>query len=183
MILFLLCCLLFDLLYFCHRTNHICSMTSLTNLDLTPYPWVRTIFALFPFVLTSLLVAVVFWDLMFSHQQEYIPKVTFLRLTFSYQKESSPKVVDSLKCFGAKCTYFHSKFETQFYIKVVVRLCIARSNLCSFTKNMIRRVTMGTICRPSDSVSGGTDTTASIQCTNGLDPEINELWCLGLYRI
>ena len=40
-------------------------MMSLTNLDLTPNPLVRTIFALFLCVLTSPLVVVVFWGLTF----------------------------------------------------------------------------------------------------------------------
>ena len=42
---------------------------------------------------------------------------------------------------------------------------------------------METKCRPSDSGSGGTDTTAFIQCINGRDTQIKELWCLDLDRI
>ena len=39
---------------------------------------------------------------------------------------------------------------------------------------------MGTIRRPSDSVSGVTEATAFIQCINDREPQIHELWCLGL---
>ena len=39
---------------------------------------------------------------------------------------------------------------------------------------------MGTIHRPYDSGSRGTEVTAFIQCINGRDPQIDELWCLGL---
>ena len=75
----------------CRQTNHIRSMMSLTNLGLTLEPLARTIFALFIFVLTSLLL--VFWGMKFLHQQD-----------------SSPKVVDSLYYFGAQIPDFHSKF-------------------------------------------------------------------------
>ena len=50
-------------------------MMSLTNLDLTPDPLVRTLFTLFLCVLTSLLVLLVFWGLKFLHQQELSPEV------------------------------------------------------------------------------------------------------------
>ena len=48
---------------------------------------------------------------------------------------------------------------------------------------MIRRSPMGTIYRPSYSGSGGTEATAFIQCINGREPQIHELWCLCLDRI
>ena len=90
-------------------------MMSLKNFGLTPDPLVRTIFALFIFILTILMVVLVFWYLKFLHQQESSSMVIFLHLTFLYQQESITKVVDSLKCFGAQIPYFLSKFETQFY--------------------------------------------------------------------
>ena len=39
---------------------------------------------------------------------------------------------------------------------------------------------MGNIHRPTDSGSGGTEATAFIQYINGQDPQIQELWFLGL---
>ena len=42
---------------------------------------------------------------------------------------------------------------------------------------------MGTISRPSDSSSGGIETTAFIQCINGLEPQIRKFWCQDLDRI
>ena len=42
---------------------------------------------------------------------------------------------------------------------------------------------MGTINMPSDSGSGGTESTAFIQCIDGREPQIHELWYLGLDRI
>ena len=42
---------------------------------------------------------------------------------------------------------------------------------------------MDTIRRPSYYGSGGTETIDFIQCINGIEPHINELWCLGLDRI
>ena len=42
---------------------------------------------------------------------------------------------------------------------------------------------MGTIHKPSDSGSRGTETTAFIQCINDRETKIEKLWCLGLDRI
>ena len=42
---------------------------------------------------------------------------------------------------------------------------------------------MGNIRRLYDSGIRGTETTAFIQCINGRDPQINELWCQYLDRI
>ena len=42
---------------------------------------------------------------------------------------------------------------------------------------------MGTIRKPSDSGSGGTEATDFIQWVDGREPQIHELWCLGLDRI
>ena len=90
-------------------------MTSVMNLGLTMDPLVRNIFALFICVLTSPLVVLVFWGLMFSHQQESSKNVIFFCLMFLYQQDSIPNVVDSLKYFGAKIICSLSKFENQFY--------------------------------------------------------------------
>ena len=38
---------------------------------------------------------------------------------------------------------------------------------------------MGNIYRPFYSGSGGNDATSFIQCINGREPRIHELWCLG----
>ena len=42
---------------------------------------------------------------------------------------------------------------------------------------------MGTIRKPSDYGSGGSETSAFIQCINGRETQINELWCMGLDSI
>ena len=39
---------------------------------------------------------------------------------------------------------------------------------------------MVAICRPTDSGIKGIEDTAFIQCINGQEPQIHELWCLGL---
>ena len=92
------CVLCFFIRYSCcHQTDQICSMTSLTNLVLTPDTLVRTLFALFC-VLTSPLVMLVFWGLAFLHQQE-----------------SSPKMVDSLNYFGAQSPDSPPKRQNHFY--------------------------------------------------------------------
>ena len=93
---------------FCHWTNHIRLMTSLKKLGLTTYPLMRTIFALFLWVLKILLVVLVFGGMVFSHQLELSPKVIFLCLTCLYQQYSIPMVVDSSKCLGAKIPYLTS---------------------------------------------------------------------------
>ena len=49
----------------CHLTKQIRSMMSMTNLVLTSDPLVRTIFALFVYILTSPLLVLVFWGLFF----------------------------------------------------------------------------------------------------------------------
>ena len=90
-------------------------MISLTNLELTPYPLVCSLFAIFICVLTIPLVVLMFWGLEFLHQQESSPILIFLRLTCLYQHELNTKVVNSLKYFWDQIPYFLSKFETQFY--------------------------------------------------------------------
>ena len=139
---------------------------SLRSLGLTPDPLVRNVLR-FYLCLTILLVVLVFWGLMFLHQQESSPRVIFLCLIFSYQQESSPKVVDSLKQFGAKIPYFFPNLKLSFIVIVIVRICLARSNHCSFNKNMIRCVPMGTTFRISDSGIRDNVTTTLIQCING----------------
>ena len=42
---------------------------------------------------------------------------------------------------------------------------------------------MGSIRSPSDPGSSSTETTAFIQCVDGKEPKIHELWCLGLDNI
>ena len=48
---------------------------------------------------------------------------------------------------------------------------------------MITRAPMDNICRTSDSGSGRMEATAFIQCIYFQEPQIYELWCLGLDRI
>ena len=170
------CVVCFLIFYiFCHWTNQIFSMMILKNLILTPYPLVCTIFVVFLCVLVITLVVLVFWVLTFLHQQESSPKVIFLRLALSYQQESSPNLVDSLKCLALKFLILFPNLKNSFIVIVVVRLCLAHSNRCSFTKNIIRRAPMVTIRRPSESDIGGTETTAFVQCINGRYPQINKL--------
>ena len=66
-------------------------------------------FRIFLCVLTIPFVVLVFWDLMFLHEQDFIPKV-----------------VDSLYSFGAQSTDFPSKFQNQFYsyILTMFPLCL-----------------------------------------------------------
>ena len=42
---------------------------------------------------------------------------------------------------------------------------------------------MGSMHRPSDPGSGSTGATDLLQCINGQEPHIHELWCLGLDKI
>ena len=70
---------------FCHWTNHILSVLSLTMVVLNPDPLVCTVFANFLSILTILLVVLVFWGLAFLYQQELSPDVIFLRFLCSYQ--------------------------------------------------------------------------------------------------
>ena len=127
---------------------------SLTNLDLTPDPLVRTLFALFLCILTRSLVVLVFWGLKFLHQQELSPKVMFLCLKFPYEQESIQKVVKSSKKLPLKFLIFFPNLKLRFIVIVVVIFFPANSNRCCFTKNMSRHAPMGTICRPSYSGSG-----------------------------
>ena len=70
--------------------------------------------------------------------------------------------------------------KLSFIVIVIVWLLLTHSYLCSFTKNMIRHAPMGYIRRPSNSGIWDTDATAVIQYINGREPQIHELWCLGL---
>ena len=42
---------------------------------------------------------------------------------------------------------------------------------------------MGSIRRPYYSVSGGTDDIDFIQCVDGREPQLHEMWCLGLDNV
>ena len=48
---------------------------------------------------------------------------------------------------------------------------------------MIWHAPMGSICWPSNPGSRSTKDTAFIQYVDGKDPQINEVWCLGLDNI
>ena len=48
---------------------------------------------------------------------------------------------------------------------------------------MIQRAPMGSILRPSNPGNGSTEDTTFIQFVDGRDPQIHELWCLGLENI
>ena len=101
---------------FYHRTNKICSMTSLTNLGLTPDPLVRTIFALFICVLTSMLLVLVFWSLLFFTKRS------------QFQRWLTPFIILALKFL-----ILPPNFKISFI--VIVRIfarCISKR--CSFSK-------------------------------------------------
>ena len=65
----------------------------------------------------------------------------------------------------------------------MVQLCLTHSYRCRFTKKTIQCAPMESIRRPSDSGTRSTDATAFFQCFDGQEPQINEMWCLGLERI
>ena len=87
------------------------------------------------------------------------------------------------KHLALKLLIFFPNLKLGFIVIVVVRICLTHSNRCSFTKNMSRRAPMGTIRRPSDSGSGGTEGTDFIKYIKYQETQINLLWCLGLGRI
>ena len=79
-----------------------------------------------------------------------------------------------------KLLIFFPNLKLFFIVIVVVIICLTHSNRSSFTKNMSRFAPIGTIYRPSDSGSRSTEATDFIQCINGREPKIHELWCLNL---
>ena len=143
---------------FCHQKNQIHLMMSLTNLVLNPDPLVHTLFTLFLCVFTSMLLVLVFGVLTILHQQESIPKV-----------------VDSLHYFGAQITDFLSKFQNHFY-SYSLTLHSQRLQPLYFFKNIIWHTPIGDMCRPSKYGGGVPETGAFIQCVNGRDTKMHELW-------
>ena len=81
--------------------------------------------------------------------------------------------------FGAQIPDFPAKFQKCFMV-IVLLLSHSFSNRCIFSKNMIRRAPMGNTRRPSNYGSRGPETGAFIQCANGLEPQIHELWCCSI---
>ena len=71
-------------------------------------------------------------------------------------------------------------FKTSFTAIVLVWPCWTHSDRCCSAKNTIWRWPMGSIYRPSNPGSGGTEDTKFIRCVDGREPQIHELWCLGL---
>ena len=79
-----------------------------------------------------------------------------------------------------KLLIFPLNLKIIFIVIVMVLICLTNYYQGWLTKNMIWRAPMGKICRSSEYGSGGTDTTAFIQCVDGQEPQIHELWYLGL---
>ena len=161
----------------CLQTNQICSMTILMNLGMTPDPKVRTLFFC---VMTSLLVVLVFWGLAFFTNRSWFQRQYFCVWRFRTNRSWVQKLFTHQNVFAINFLILFPNFKTSFIVTVVFRLFLAHSNQCSFTKNMIRWAPKGTILRPSDSGSRGTDTTALIQWCNVHDTQINKLRCLSL---
>ena len=84
--------------------------------------------------------------------------------------------------FGAQIPDFPSKFQNQFY-SYSLTLRSQHLQPLQFLKNMIRRTPMGDISRPSNYGCGGPENGFFIQCVNGREPQIQELWCWDIYRI
>ena len=168
---------------FCHQTNQVFLMTSLINFCLTLDPLVRTIFALFLCSLMSLLVVLVFWVLMFLHHRSRVQRWYFCVCCFCTNTSQVQRCSTPWNVLVLKFLIFFPNLKISFMVIVVVRLCLAHSNRCSFTNNMIMCASMGTIWRPLDYGIWGTETTSCIQFINSWDPQINEFWCQDLYRI
>ena len=76
-----------------------------------------------------------------------------------------------------------SKFQNQFYSYIHDLTLRTYYNHCCFTKIMIRRAQMGSICQPLNPGIRSTEYTDSIQYVDVQDPQIHEVWILGLYNI
>ena len=82
-----------------------------------------------------------------------------------------------------KVLIFPPNFKINFIAIFLVWPFQTHSNHCCFAKNMIRRRPMLSVRRNSDHGSGGTKDTKFIWCDDGREPQIHELWCLGLDNI
>ena len=128
-------------------------------------PLVCTIFVLFLYILK-------------------IPLLLFLRLDVLYQQEFNPKVVDSFQFFALalKFRIFVPNFKISFIVFLsLVFHCV--SNRCSLSYSMLRCAPIGYFWRPYNYGIVDPDTKFFIQCYNGRDPMIQELWCHRLASI
>ena len=156
----------------CRQTNQIRSMMSLTKLGLTPDSLIRTLFAIFLFWWACCWCFGV-WNVCADRSQSqrwYFCAWCFCTNRSQVQRWSTLWIILVLKFFISP-----PNFNISFI--VIVWICAhSVSNHCRFSKNMIRRDTMSNIHKPSNYVIGGPDTGNFIQCINGWDPQIHELW-------
>ena len=141
------------------------------NLD----PLVRTIIALFICVLIILLVVLVFWGLEFFTNRSRVQIWYFCIWRVHTNMSRVQRWSTHQNVLVLKLLIFFPNTKLNFIVIVVVRICLTHSNCCSFTKNMIRRASMGTIHMPLDYGSRSTESTAFTQWINGWEPQIHEL--------
>ena len=92
-------------------------------------------------------------------------------------------MVNSSKKIGIQIPDFSSKFKNQFcpYSHGLTLLHSFLSLLLHQKRDPLR--SKGSIRRPSDIGSGITEDTAFVQCIDGREPQIHEVWSLCLDRI
>ena len=174
----------------CHLTDQIWSMMSLTMMGLIPVPLVH---ALLLFVLMVPLfmletpldllenpsVVSVAWGLAFFPDRNRVnwwqcsvgnvrTKGSWVQRRLTHRNILAPKIL-----------VFPPSLKISFVTIVLFWPRPAHSNRCNFSKNMTQRRKFGSIRRPSKSgrrVSKGPE---YIRCVDGREPQIYEVWCFG----
>ena len=138
-------------------------MISLTKLGLTLDPLVRTFFALFLCVLTIPLVVLMFLGLVFCTNRSQVQMWYFCVWSVFTITSHVQRWLTQENILVLKLLILFPNLKLSFIVIVIVRLCLTYYNYYIFTKNMIWRAPMGTIHRPSNPGSRGTETTSFIQ--------------------
>ena len=152
---------------------------SLTMMGLTPGPLIH---ALFFFalenplvVLTTPLVVFVVWSLAFCSNSNQVNWWHFSVDSVCTNRSWVQSWSTYWNILAPKVLIFPPNFKISFIAIFLLWPSRDRSNCCSFVKNMIQCRPMGSICRPSDSYSGGTKGVELILCVDGWDPQIHEI--------
>ena len=132
---------------FCHQTNHIFLMTSLTMMGLTPGPLVR---ALFHCVFTILLVLLVPWGLGFCTNRSRFQMWYFCVCRVFINMSRVQRWSNHQKKFALKFLIFPPNFKISFIVIVIIWLFRTHSNRCCSTENMTWRAPIISIRRPSN---------------------------------
>ena len=152
----------------------------LTIMGLTPGPLVRV---LLPCILTIPFVVIVAWIKSFCSNRSRFQLWCYCVCCVCTNRSWFQRWSTHQNILALKFLIFPLIFKISFIAIVLVWPCRIHSDRCCFAKNMVRYRPMGSIRRPYNPGSRSTKDTEFILCVDDPEPQIHELWCVGLDNI